>query len=166
MTDWKRITLADLQALPVGHRQVVPSEWLDGNNHLNVMWYTHLFSHALPQIFRQVGLTKEYFVANQAGTFALESHVRYLKEVRIGQQVSVRTRAVGRSEKRFHLLHLMANDDTRVLAATCETIGTHVDLRTRRSSPFPSEIADAFDRVLAEHQRLPWAAPLCGSMRV
>jgi acyl-CoA thioester hydrolase len=166
MSDWKKITPADVELLPVGYRKVVPPEWLDGNNHMNVMWYTHLFSYGLGEVFRRVGLTKDYFETHQAGTFALESHVRYLKEVRVGQQVTVRTRVVGRSEKRFHFLHLMTNDETQVLAAVSEVVGTHVDLRTRRSSPFSPEVAAAFDHLLAEHSQLPWPAPLCGAMRV
>ena len=82
-----------------------------------------------------VGLTNEYFETNQAGTFALEGHVRYFNEVRVGQHVTIRTRVIGRSDKRFHILHFMTNDDTGKLAATMEAIGTHVDLRIRRSAP-------------------------------
>jgi hypothetical protein len=38
MSDWKKITLADLEMLPVGHRQKIPEDYLDANNHMNVMW--------------------------------------------------------------------------------------------------------------------------------
>jgi acyl-CoA thioester hydrolase len=164
--DWKRITLADLEMLPVGHRQRISEDYLDANQHMNVMWYTHLFSCALDDIFQRVGLTNDYFEANHTGTFALEGHVRYINEVRVGQQVSIRTRAVGRSDRRFHFVHFMTNDDAGKLAATLEAIGTHVDLRIRRSSPFPSQVASAFDQLLAEHAQLPWPPPLCGAMKV
>jgi hypothetical protein len=40
MSDWKKITLADLEMLSVGHRQKIPEDYLDTNNHMNVMWYT------------------------------------------------------------------------------------------------------------------------------
>jgi acyl-CoA thioester hydrolase len=166
MSDWKKITSDDLAMLPVGHQQRIPEDYLDANCHMNVMWYTHLFSCALEEIWNRVGLTSEYFEKNHATTFALEGHVRYFNEVRVGQHVTVRTRAIGRSEKRFHILHLMSNDDAGTLAATMEAIGTHVDFRARRSSPFPPHIAAAFDRLLAEHSRLPWPAPLCGAMHV
>jgi hypothetical protein len=39
MSDWKKITQADLDMLPVGHRQKIPENYLDANNHMNVMWY-------------------------------------------------------------------------------------------------------------------------------
>jgi len=166
MSDWKKITLTDLEMLPIGYRTQITESYLDEYRHMNVMWYTHLFSCALDEVFQRVGLTNEYFEANHAGTFALEGHIRYLNEVRVGQQVTIRTRAIGRSEKRFHFLHFMTNDDTHALAATLEAIGTHVDLNIRRSAPFPAQVADAFDRLLDDHRRLPWAPPICGSMRV
>ncbi len=166
MSDWKKITLADLEMLPVGYRKTIPESYLDEFKHMNVMWYTHLFSCSLDDIFNRVGLTNEYFEDNQAGTFALEGHIRYLNEVRVGQNVTIRTRVLGRSDRRFHILHFMTNDETGKLSATLEAIGTHVDLRIRRSSPFPAQVAAAFDRLLAEHQQLPWAAPVCGAMQV
>ena len=159
MSDWKKITPADLEMLPVGHRQRIPEDYLDEYKHMNVMWYTHLFSCALDDIFTRMGMTREYFEATHAGTFLLEAHVRYFNEVRVGQQVTIRTRAIGRSDRRFHLLHFMSNDDTGVLAATLETIGTHVELRIRRSAPFPAQVTAAFDRLLAEHERLAVAGP-------
>jgi acyl-CoA thioester hydrolase len=166
MSDWKQITLKDLEMLSVGHSQRIPEDYLDANAHMNVMWYTHLFSCGLQDIWNRVGLTSEYFEKNHATTFALESHVRYFNEVRVGQHVTIRTRVIGRSEKRFHILHFMSNDDAGMLAATMEAIGTHVDFLTRRSSPFPLHISAAFDQLLAEHSRLPWPALLCGAMHV
>jgi acyl-CoA thioester hydrolase len=166
VSDWKKITVADVEMLPVNYQQRITESYLDDYRHMNVMWYTHLFSCALDDIFQRVGLTQEYFEANHTGTFALEGHVRYINEVRVGQQVSIRTRAVGRSDRRFHFLHFMTNDDTGKLSATLEAIGTHVDLRIRRSAPFPPQVAAAFDQLLAEHAKLPWLPPVCGAMGV
>ncbi len=97
MNDWKRITLKDLEMLPVGHRQKIPEDYLDANAHMNVMWFTHLFSCALMEVWNAVGLTAEYFEKSHSTTFALESHVRFFHEVRVGQQVTVRTRAIVRA---------------------------------------------------------------------
>ncbi len=155
----------DLQALPVTHTRVIPEEYLDSMGHMNVMWYAHLFGRGTVSLFESVGLTRAYFQANQAGTFALEQHVRFLAEVRVGQHVTLRTRMLGRSAKRFHLMHFMFNDDRERLAATVEFIGAHVDLRVRRMAALPADIAANFDRLIAEHAQLPWPAPVCGSMR-
>jgi acyl-CoA thioester hydrolase len=154
----------DLTALPITHRATIPESYLDEMGHMNVMWYTHLFSQGAWGLFQVVGLTRDYFAASHAGSFALAQHFRYLKEVRVGQHVTVRSRVLGRTEKRWHVVHFMTNDDTGELAATSEVVSTHVDIRVRRSSPMPPHIAAAIDRLLAEHSRLAWAAPVCGAM--
>jgi acyl-CoA thioester hydrolase len=156
----------DLTTLPITHRAAIPEAYLDEMGHMNVMWYTHLFSQGAWGLFQMVGLTRDYFSANHAGSFALAQHFRYLKEVRVGQHVTIRSRVLGRTEKRWHVMHFMTNDDTGELAATSESVSTHVDIRVRRSSPMPPAITDAIDRLLAEHARLTWAAPVCGAMTV
>ncbi len=154
-----------LQQLPITWTALIPETYLDEMGHMNVMWYTHLFSNATGGLFDLVGMTLEYFTANQAGSFALESHVRYLAEVRVGQRVTLRTRALGRSVKRIHFMNFLVIDDGDRLSATGEFVGTHVDMRVRRSSPMPAAVTDAFDRLLAEHAKLEWAAPVCGVMK-
>src|SRR5262245_20709740 len=97
----------DLTKLPITHRAEIPSSYLDEMGHMNVMWYTHLFSEAASGLFQMVGLNLEYFKANQARSFALEQHFKYLKEVRLGQHVTLRSRVLGRSAKRWHSIHFM-----------------------------------------------------------
>jgi acyl-CoA thioesterase FadM len=154
-----------LDALPVTHRAVVPESYLDEMGHMNVMWYTHLFSTAVGGLWDRLGLTDAYFAANRAGTFLLESHVRHLSEVRVGQAVTIRSRVLGRTAKRVHLMGFMVKDDGPVLAATSEGVAAHIDMRVRRSSPFPPHVADAIDRFVAEHAALGWPAPVCGVMK-
>ena len=126
---------------------------------MNVMWYTHLFSSAFEQFAEGFGFGEAYFRANHTGSFALETHVRYLSEVRIGQHVTVRSRLLGRSEKRIHFMHFMTIDETGALAAIQEHVGAHIDMRIRRMAPLPSDIAARFDKLLAEQERPRLAGP-------
>jgi acyl-CoA thioester hydrolase len=71
---------------------------------------------------------------------------------------------LGRSAKRLHVMCFLVKDDGPVLAATSETVAAHIDMRVRRSSPFPPAVAEAIDRLLAERTRLVWPAPVCGVM--
>jgi acyl-CoA thioester hydrolase len=157
--------MMNLTSLPVTHRAVIPEVYLDEMGHMNVMWYTHLFSCAAEGLFHSLGMTRAYFEANQTGTFALELHVRHLVEVRVGSHITMRSRLLGRSAKRFHFMHFMVLDDSATLAATEEAVGTHVDLRIRRGSPLPAHVTKEFDRLLAVHAALPWEAPVCGVMK-
>jgi acyl-CoA thioester hydrolase len=154
----------NLSPLPVTHRAVVPEAYLDEMGHMNVMWYTHLFSEAAWGLFQMVGLTREHFAAHRTGSFALSQHFRYLKEVRLGQHVTLRSRVLGRTAKRWHTMHFMTIDDLDALAATSEVVSTYVDLTVRRSAPMPPVITDAIDRLLADHTQLDWDAPVCGAM--
>jgi len=155
----------NLSDLPITARAEIPTSYLDEMGHMNVMWYTHLFSRAVWGLFNLIGFSGEYMKAVGAGSFALELHVRYLVEVRAGQRVTLRTRALGRTPKRIHYLHFMSIDDRDdVLSATGEIVSAHVDLNLRRQSPFPESIAAVYDRLLAEHSALTWDAPVCGTM--
>jgi acyl-CoA thioester hydrolase len=158
------IDVSHMNDLPIVHRAVIPESYLDMMGHMNVMWYTHLFSTAVGGLFHLVGLNRDYFESHQAGSFALETHIRYLAEVRAGEHLRIHSRLLGRSAKRLHWMSFMVKEDGPALAATSEFVATHIDMRVRRSSPFPPPIAEALDRVLAEHARLAWPAPVCGVM--
>jgi acyl-CoA thioester hydrolase len=155
----------DLTSLPITHQAIIPESYHDEMGHMNVMWYTHLFSEGADGLFSSLGMDRAYFEANHAGTFALEFHVRYLAEVRAGQGITIRSRLLGRSVKRFHVMHFLINDTRGVLSATEEVVGSHVDLRTRKTSALPVAFTAAFDRLLAEHMQLNWPAPTCGVMK-
>lgn len=156
----------DLTALPVTHRSVIPERFRDDNDHMNVAWYVYLFDQSAEEFFKLFGLDRAYRETTQCSTFALEQHLRYLREVRIGQAVTIRCRAVARSAKRFHFMQFMILDESGELAATEESLGTHVDMRIRRTSPMPPQVTAAFDRLVEEHSRQPWPAPVCGAMKV
>lgn len=151
--------------LPATWRAVIPNTYLDEMGHMNVMWYTHLFSEATGGLFDLFGLTRDYFESTQAGSFALEMHVRYLLEVHAGQAVTVYSRLLDRSAKRMHFIHFLTLDDGEQLSATGEFVGAHVDMSIRRTSPLPASVAERFDRLLEDHRRLEWTAPICGLMK-
>jgi acyl-CoA thioester hydrolase len=160
-----QVNMEDVRRLPRTHQAQVPEDYLDLMGHMNVMWYTHLFAHAVGGLSKYLGMNRDYFVNNQAGTFVLKQYVNYLVEVRFGEQVSIHTRLLGRSPKRVHLMHFMVKDGPDVLASTSELLLTHIDMRTRRSSPFFPEIAQSIDRLLVEHSALTWPAPLAGPIQ-
>ena len=160
-----RVSIHDVQQLPLTHQATIPEDYLDSMGHMNVMWYTHLFAHAMGGIFKRIGMNRDYFVSNQAGSFALKQYVDYLIEVRFGEQISIHTRLLGRSSKRVHLMHFMIKDSGDSLASTSEVLLTHIDMRIRRSSPFSAEIAKNIDQLLAEHNALHWSAPLAGPIK-
>lgn len=159
----------NLNELPItGHGEVLP-DWIDEMGHMNVMWYTHLFSRAVFGMFDLFGFTPEYMKLHTAGSFALEMHVRYLAEVRVGQKVTLRTRILGRTPKRLHYMQFLIIDGTEAgapkLSATGELVSAHVDLNIRRQTPWPEELSARLDPIVAAHAKLGWSAPVCGTMK-
>lgn len=133
---------------------------------MNMMWYTHLIDHASFGLYDRINFGKKYHAEAGTASFALEEHTRYLAEVRAGESLTIRTRMLGVGRKTFHLMHFIIKDEGEVLAATTEMLSVHIDMETRRSSPLPDEIAQRFRAYLDEHEKLAWAAPVCGAMGV
>lgn len=156
----------NLASLLLTHQATIPESYLDGMGHMNVMWYTNLFGHATGGVFKLIGLDREYFQSQKKGSFALQQVFTYRKEVRVGEQVTLRSRVLGRNEKLCHFMHFMTKGDEMVLAATCEFLGAHIDMTTRRTSPFAPHIAENLDRLIAEHAKLDWEAPVSGAIRL
>ena len=156
----------NLGLLPITCEATIPESYLDSMGHMNVMWYTHLFSRSIGGLFKLVGMDRNYFQTHHTGSFALAQHFVYRKEVRVGEHVTLRARVLARSEKKFHIMHFMTKDDGHVLASTAEFLGAHIDMMTRRTAPFAPHIADNLDRLLAEHSTLGWDAPVCGALHV
>ena len=155
----------DLSVLPITHAATIPESYIDEMGHMNVMWYTHLFDQAIFGALGLVGLSLEYMQQNDSGGFALESHIRYLAEVRVGHDVELRTRILGRTQKRFHLMNFMTNLTDQRLSSTFEVVGAHIDMTQRRMSPMPENIGQKLDELINVHNQIDWQPPTCGVMR-
>ena len=159
-------TPAQLEALPCYYRETIPPEYIDPMGHMNVRWYMALYDQATWYFFEAIGMNQDYFKNQQAGAFALKHFLSYFSEIHEGQTVAIRSRVLGRTDKRFHFMHFMINESTARLASCFEALGTHADLRQRRSAPFPPSIADAIDNRLNRDSQLDWQAPVCGILNL
>src|SRR4051812_17842445 len=155
----------NLAPLPITFEATIPETYLDSMGHMNVMWYTHLFSQSMGGLFKLIGMNREYFETHHTGSFALAQHFVYRKEIRVGEHVTLRCRVLGRSEKKLHVMNFMTKENN-VLAATGEFLGAHIDMRTRRTAPFAPHISESIDRFVAELSALGWDAPVCGALQV
>jgi len=157
-----QVAMADLTGLPSYHRQTIPENYMDRMGHMNVRYYMAVFDQATWRMFADYGLDEKYFSTTENGVFALKQFIQYLAEVRPEETVAVYTRIVGLTDKRIHLMHFMANQDTNGLAAIIESLITHANLKVRKAAPLPSEIASKFRSRLHKDQNLGWASPVSG----
>ena len=159
-----QVAMADLTELPSYHRQRIPTDYIDRMGHMNVRYYMAVFDAATWRMFADFGLDDAYFSTTENGVFALKQFIQYLAEVRPEETVTVYTRMLGLTDKRIHLMHFMANQDTDGLAAIIESLITHANLKVRKAVPLPSEIAAGFRSRLVKDQHLDWDSPVSGVM--
>lgn len=158
------IPLEHITALPVIYRATIPPEYEDENGHMNMRWYLHVYDDAGYPLAARLGLTPEFHARHSTGGYDLEHHIHYLNEIMVSDEVAVTVRLLDRSAKRLHYMMFLVNETRGTLASIFECVNSFADLTVRRTAPYPDEIAAAIDALLAEHQALPWDAPVCGVM--
>jgi acyl-CoA thioester hydrolase len=112
------IAVEDLAPLPVYLRYTLVEADLDANGHLNVRRYMGLFDDANWGLYAAVGMTQDYFRNSGSGAFALEMHLHYYAEIRLGETVTVRTRLLAHSAKRIHYISFMLTPAAGMGSAT------------------------------------------------
>ncbi len=141
--------------IPILHRETVQPDWIDYNGHMNLAYYVLVFDHATDALQDVVGLDAAYRAATGGSVFVVEAHLTYDNEVKLGEEMRVRTRVLDVDEKRLHLFHEMSAGDDDRLAATNELMILHVDLASRRTAPFPAPVLAHLERLKAAHAVLP-----------
>lgn len=158
--------LHEVQQLPRWLELTMPSEFSDANGHVNVRNYLALFDDAGWLFSGSLGIGETYLTVRRASLFDAEHHLWYHAEVQIGAQVAVHLRALGRSDKAFHGMCFLADLSESRVACTFEFVIVHVNIDERRGTSIPSDVAGAFDELVAEHGKLSWPAPVSGTMHV
>ncbi|HSI41483.1 MAG TPA: thioesterase family protein [Xanthobacteraceae bacterium] len=133
----------------------IEPNWVDYNGHLNVAYYNLLFDRAVDEAVFLVGLGPHYVERRSASFFTVESHLRYVRELRAGQEVRVTLRLVNYDEKRMHLYQELHHAREGWTSSTCEQIAVHVDTGSRRVTPFPDDVLQRLALMRAAHGALP-----------
>jgi acyl-CoA thioester hydrolase len=158
------LTFEQVMTLPAVFTRSIPPEWEDYNGHVNIQYYMALIEQSGWLMFADVGLDEEYFAERRQGLFDLEHHLKYLAELHVGDEVSVHSRMLDRSEKRLHGMMFIVNQTRRQLSCTLEYITSGADLDLRRTAAFPEDVGVRFDELIRRDQELEWEVPVCGVM--
>jgi acyl-CoA thioester hydrolase len=134
--------------------QIEP-QWIDYNGHLNMAYYNVMMDRAIDQFWLQLGIGPTYMQERHCSTFTAEAHVRYLREIHLGDPVQVSVWMLGADEKRIHTFEELRHASEGWLSATSENITLHIDMAVRKVAPFPSDIHARIAAVLQTHAGLP-----------
>lgn len=149
------MTSGEFRGVEVFTGRVLP-EWIDINDHMNVAYYTLAFDQGVDALWDHFGITDDHVRTMNSSTFAVESHVTYVKELKVDDPYVVTAQILAYDEKRIHQFQRLYHADERYLAATCEWMSLHVDLAARRVAPWPSTILRDIARVATEQGDWSW----------
>jgi acyl-CoA thioester hydrolase len=134
--------------------------WIDYNGHMNMAYDLVLFDRAVDEAFEVVGLGLDYLKTRNASYFTAETHTVYRRELTLGAATRTTVQVIDFDEKRVHAYFEAHHLEEGWVAATCEKLFLHVDMGTRKVSPFPPDILHNLAAVKAAHDRLPRPAAL------
>lgn len=135
--------------------QRIEEQWIDYNGHFNMAYYGVLFDRACDQAFGLVGLGPDYVKQTNCSFFTLEAHVTYLRELHLGDEVTVTVQLLDYDAKRMHYIQEMHHAKEGWLAATMEAICMHVDMNAKKSKPFPDDMRAKIAAMFEAHKSLP-----------
>src|SRR3954462_4211780 len=134
--------------------QIEP-RWIDYNGHLNMAYYNVMFDRAIDQLWLKLGIGPAYMKERHGSTFTAECHVRYLREIHLGDPVQVSILLVAADEKRLHTFEELRHAADGWLSATSENMTIHIDMAARKTAPFPPDIRARIEAVVNAHRTVP-----------
>ncbi len=155
----------ELIGVPVSSGRVLP-EWIDVNKHMNVAYYVLAFDQGVDSLWDSFGITNEHIEEMNTSTFAVEAHIVYRRELALDEPFIVTAQILAFDEKRIHQFQRLYHAEEHFLAATAEWMNLHVDLTTRRVSPWPANILQDITRVAEQQGDWPWPQDAGRSMQI
>src|SRR5256885_10561369 len=110
--------------------QIEP-QWIDYNGHLNMAYYNVMMDRAIDEMWLHLGIGPAYMKEHHGSTFTAECHVRYLREIHLGDPVRITVYLLGADEKRIHTFEELRHATEGWLSATSENMTMHIDMNAR-----------------------------------
>ncbi len=138
----------------IAPEQRVLPEWIDYNGHMNVAYYVLAFDIAVDVYLEAIDFGEAYKNAGTGTSFALQSNVRYLGELKEGDPIKITCQLLDFNHKCTHYFMQMYHATEGYLAATAEQVNVHIGLPERRSTPLPDHIIANLESMLESHSKL------------
>lgn len=130
----------------------VPADWIDRNGHMTESRYLDAASRAATAFLDLLGADEDY-IATGFSYYAIENHIRYHAEARLGDRLSATIQVLHADARRLHLfIRLMCGTQE---IASINQMNLHVDARAGRTCPAPQSILCHLMPVAKAHRQLP-----------
>lgn len=120
------------------HSEPLREKWLDVYGHLNEAYYLAPFSNTTWKLQHQFGIGEAYFDQTGCALYTVETHLRYLKDVRQPAEMVIESMVLGSDAKRIWFAHQMLVDGS--VRATAEFMTLHYDTRLGKTSSMSEEV--------------------------
>jgi len=126
------------------------NEWLDAYGHLNEAFYLVPMSETTWLLQDEFGIGVDYFDKTGCAIYTVETHLRYLNEVRAPAKLEIQSMILGSDAKRIWFAHQMVVDET--IRATAEFMVLHYSTRDKRTVPMPEAVCEALKNAQVAEQ--------------
>lgn len=120
---------------------VLASEY-DGASHMNSRMYVSRFDQATWLLLHAIGLTPATMKQQALRVAIVRQNYQFLRELRGGELVQVRSGFLAVGEKYFRFLHQMHDEESGAMVATCDSVAVQASLATHQSVPLPAALQD------------------------
>ncbi|MDK1494230.1 acyl-CoA thioesterase [Sinorhizobium sp. 7-81] len=115
----------------------------DSQNHLNTAGYMRVFDIAIFQLFFRLGYTVDDLETNMVGWADVSHQISYLKEVKSGWPLFVRSAVVKIGRSSIGSVHEIVVEGTGEVTARLQATTVQFDLRARASLPVLDAVRNA-----------------------
>ena len=136
------------------HKDVVKPEWIDEYDHMNLSFYVWVCDQATYEFWELANERTALENRDGAEYAVVESHVNYIREVRLNDPLTVTTQLISYDKKRFRIYHELYQSDKGYLSATNELIALGFNLNERRTSEFRDPVQSMLDKIYRHHSLL------------
>jgi acyl-CoA thioester hydrolase len=128
------------------------SAWTDYNGHMNLAFYIHLFDQGWDVLLDKFQMGGDSAKTERRSTFAVESHTKYIKEVKQGDEVDINLLFLDRDKKRMIYQLEIFSKTGNYRAATTEVCSLYVNLDTRRVTEIEEKKLELMDKFIEEYK--------------
>lgn len=134
----------------LSHTAEVTADQIDINDHLNARFYGLIIYEGNANFSDHIGFDETLVAERRQSKVVVESHMRYERELMLGDRMGVRSWLVGVDDKRLHFVHELLNLDKGYRAALREQIDLYFDLELRRVAIMPRDMRERLDAAVAD----------------
>ncbi|WP_086428092.1 thioesterase family protein [Staphylococcus cornubiensis] len=138
----------------------VENDWIDRNGHMNDAIYARVFSLAIDHFHDAIGLTTEARDLRDYTVFTIETHISYLKELKLHAPFHIKVQIYDFDAKRTHFFLELIHQETKAIMATAETMMMGMDRKTGRPAPYPDDIYQHIQHYAESQGHIVWPKQL------